>query len=468
MNSHLGPGSLLELLAPSVKSDPALRAAAQAVDEALAPLIRAVPKLLLWARLYGDETQLTPSMRRLTEYAGGLPPLSDAELELLAWQMHVDFWETEWPREKKMELVRTSTAWHRIKGTPAAVERALALYDVAATVDESGRGDKWAIYELQLDRAPQEGELADIARVAQIAAPQRCRLRRVYGGFDRRPIVLDVGPVLDVGFLDDDSGVWDDVTGIKQSFGGRSGIIVRPARPPYVAVLPCTTSVGHIRYLDKPLLDIWRLDNPTVKNGHFTGSAVASLRNETVTGPKYDWTGEWDHRRWNENDGNQAPRPIPRRHMLKYTRIWKSQFALDCSALDDTLQRPDHEFYTAVEGVQRLDRSRLDAGLEELQVREVDVDERVICKQGVIADGSSRKALTQGSRIQSGVIRREPTRTLLRAVTWRDLKSGILCMAAPYMLPGGTEWTGPWSHRAWNMRGRKHGILVKSSTLPDE
>lgn len=50
--------------------------------------------------------------------------LDDATIDELAYQMHVDFYSTSLPLEVKQQVVKNSLRWHRIKGTPAAVEEA--------------------------------------------------------------------------------------------------------------------------------------------------------------------------------------------------------------------------------------------------------------------------------------------------------------------------------------------------------
>jgi phage tail P2-like protein len=55
-----------------------------------------------------------------------LDELPEAVVDLLAWQYHVDFYESDLPLERKRNLVRSSIEAHRHKGTPYAVERVVA------------------------------------------------------------------------------------------------------------------------------------------------------------------------------------------------------------------------------------------------------------------------------------------------------------------------------------------------------
>lgn len=108
--------SLLELLPESVLRDPKLRAAAQALSTELAKLSAATREVL--------------HMPRLDELSGRI-------LDHLAEEMHVDFYEPlHLSDAQKRELIRNSFAWHRIKGTPAAVEQIANTVFAEAVVSE--------------------------------------------------------------------------------------------------------------------------------------------------------------------------------------------------------------------------------------------------------------------------------------------------------------------------------------------
>lgn len=59
-----------------------------------------------------DSILILPNLDRLPENI----------LDSLAWQYHVDFYDFNAVLEKKRALIRHAIAWHRIKGTPAAIE----------------------------------------------------------------------------------------------------------------------------------------------------------------------------------------------------------------------------------------------------------------------------------------------------------------------------------------------------------
>lgn len=140
---RIGSTPFLELLPDSIAGDPAIRAAADALDGLLVPSVKAIPSLLLYARLYGKEPDLLPPLRRLAEQAGGLRALEEPLLDLLAWQLHVDNYDIARTYAERLEMVKTAIAVHRKKGTPWAVETAVtaALGKVETTVTE------WYDYE---------------------------------------------------------------------------------------------------------------------------------------------------------------------------------------------------------------------------------------------------------------------------------------------------------------------------------
>lgn len=69
-----------------------------------------------------------------------LPRLNELPEEIideLAWQYHVDFYDYSANLEKKRSLVRQAIAWHKRKGTPAAVEEVCTAAFKTAKVFEN-------------------------------------------------------------------------------------------------------------------------------------------------------------------------------------------------------------------------------------------------------------------------------------------------------------------------------------------
>lgn len=106
-------------LPSSIKHDEQVLAAAKAIEERLREVNLKTDLLLLLPRL--DE-------------------LSEALVDELAWQYHVDFYDYKADIAKKRALVRNAIAWHRYKGTPAAVE------EVCSAVFQTAKVSEWFDY----------------------------------------------------------------------------------------------------------------------------------------------------------------------------------------------------------------------------------------------------------------------------------------------------------------------------------
>ena len=119
MSKELQSTSLLDILPQNLLADAQIYAAARALDDELQKITAATRNALLLPRL--DE-------------------LLEEVIDLLAWQWHVDFYEPSMSIETKCQLVRESIAWHRIKGTKAAVEK------MAQTVFKGGVVTEWFEY----------------------------------------------------------------------------------------------------------------------------------------------------------------------------------------------------------------------------------------------------------------------------------------------------------------------------------
>ena len=112
MSKDLQSTSLLDILPPNLLTDKQIYAAARALDDELQKITAATKEALLLPRL--DE-------------------LPEEVIDLLAWQWHVDFYEPVGMNiDTKRRLIKNSIAWHRIKGTPAAVEQVVsAAFDTS-------------------------------------------------------------------------------------------------------------------------------------------------------------------------------------------------------------------------------------------------------------------------------------------------------------------------------------------------
>lgn len=127
---RLGLTPFHELLAHSIAADPTMRAVADALDGALNAATRAIPHVLLYARLARDTGFVEPvpmlaPLTRLAEQSGGLAELPAELLDLLAWQLHVEGYEAAVNARAKCELISGSLVLHRRRGTPWAVRNGL-------------------------------------------------------------------------------------------------------------------------------------------------------------------------------------------------------------------------------------------------------------------------------------------------------------------------------------------------------
>ena len=366
---RLGNINFAEILPESIKHDPAVATAAEVLNRVLRKTTLAVPNLLLWARLDREGARLIPPLARLAEEAGGLKPHSTGVLELLAWQLHVDFRDVARDDRMLERFVLESIPWHRKKGTPWAVEKALALYGVQALCDESGRGEKWAVYELELALVPTTAELINIVRVAEMSAPKRSLLRRVHGEFDKRPLVFDERPAWDDGYWDDDSGVWDHEAGVKVSFGQTLGLLAEPYSAAQAAMARTEVRPGRIIYLDRPMWDVWAWDEPTIKSHGFVMAEVYSLRCRDLDSDVRCWTGRWDGKSWN------AEYDIRERRIHRRREVSKSQMVFGEAAWDDPLRKMDRRVRVVVDNPMRWDAGAWDRAREEAGIRELHIDE---------------------------------------------------------------------------------------------
>ena len=108
--------SMVDILPPNLKKDENVYAIAKVLDEEL--------------HLAADSTKEVIHIARMDE-------LPENVLDLLAWQFHVDRYEpVDLDIETKRNVIKESIALHRIKGTPKAVEMAVAAYFDHAKVRE--------------------------------------------------------------------------------------------------------------------------------------------------------------------------------------------------------------------------------------------------------------------------------------------------------------------------------------------
>lgn len=101
MSKTIYDAKWLNVIPPSISADPQVQAISAAVTPQLQEVSQSIRECIILARL--DELQ-------------------EEVVDLLAWQYHVDFYDSELSIDQKRNLVRTSIDAHRHKGTPYAVE----------------------------------------------------------------------------------------------------------------------------------------------------------------------------------------------------------------------------------------------------------------------------------------------------------------------------------------------------------
>lgn len=112
--------SLLDLIPSNLKEDPDLLAAAKTLDQQYLVTVNEVNKVII-----------LPNVDKITDHA---------LLDLLAWQTHLDFYDSTLPIEIKRELIKKAPSFHRKKGTPAAVE------ELITTLFDEGKVEEWFEY----------------------------------------------------------------------------------------------------------------------------------------------------------------------------------------------------------------------------------------------------------------------------------------------------------------------------------
>nr|DAL11065.1 MAG TPA_asm: tail protein [Caudoviricetes sp.] len=107
---------LQSIVPSSIGRDEQVKALCQAIDVKL--------------QRVAAETELVLLLPRLNA-------LPEEIIDELAWQYHVDFYDYSASLEKKRSLVRQAIAWHKRKGTPAAVEEVCTAVFKTAKVFEN-------------------------------------------------------------------------------------------------------------------------------------------------------------------------------------------------------------------------------------------------------------------------------------------------------------------------------------------
>lgn len=159
-----------------------------------------------------------------------LDELVEAEVDLLAWQFHVDFYEPiGMDLETKRRLVKESIAWHRLKGTPAGVEKILsAVFDESAVEEwfnyDEGDGLPYHFRVVVKDAIHGSESYKDIIRAIETVKNVRSVLDGIVFRFQLEDMVTvseDATPIFYPSFeMEDDYPLAHRLYGNGESYNG--------------------------------------------------------------------------------------------------------------------------------------------------------------------------------------------------------------------------------------------------------
>lgn len=181
------------------------------------------------------------------------------------------------------ELIAHALPWLFERGSPAAVLRALRwLGFTSARLEEEG-----AHLHIDLGRILAGGELEHLARLVRASIPAHIYFYRVYWRYDLRQLRLDMGPGLDAGLLDNDSGIWlpaGDGGPVKVSLGRPHGGLAPPTGASAEQRAWSRRRLLRPTRDDDMTLDAWRLDSQVGIDSH-----RGRRRQRAMPGPLYQW-----------------------------------------------------------------------------------------------------------------------------------------------------------------------------------
>jgi len=102
--------SILNIMPQNIARDPNVIMMAAAFDEELRSFVSQIPNVAIMKRLV---------LREIIDHA---------LLDMLAWQWHVDIYDTSWSTAMKQDAIFNSLDWHRRKGTTKVVEEVARWY----------------------------------------------------------------------------------------------------------------------------------------------------------------------------------------------------------------------------------------------------------------------------------------------------------------------------------------------------
>lgn len=98
--------SLLDVAPPNLTEDPECAALLQAMSSQFRRLAELTERVILLPNIDKQPSEI---------------------VDALAYHYHVDFYDASLPLETRRNLVKNHNEWHRVKGTPAAVEKLIRI-----------------------------------------------------------------------------------------------------------------------------------------------------------------------------------------------------------------------------------------------------------------------------------------------------------------------------------------------------
>jgi hypothetical protein len=190
-------------------------------------------------------------------------------------------------------LYKEGKHWQTVRGRLDAFQIIFEWLALDGEHERGTRGDmRWGLFQIGLDGEPERAKLLDLIGLANLSKGASSVLGRIYGGYDIRPMRLDIMP-LDGALLDDWSGVYLDGIAPKLSFGNQLGEEINFG----AAVAGGTDGViaGTARFEEGLVLDRSMLD------GEVLEPSVVAIQ-ASLSGEIIDFADEvqmpWPNARW--------------------------------------------------------------------------------------------------------------------------------------------------------------------------
>lgn len=161
MNNSIFDIDLTRTLPPVLKTDPKMQALSKIIAEELQENVRLIRNNIIYARI--DE-------------------LPEKLLDILAYDMHIDWYGYDYPIEVKRELIKTSVRVHKKLGTVYAVETALGALHPKAEVEEWFNYDGEPFYfriNIYIAYSRMVPEIKEIIRVINIYKRLTAHLEKI-------------------------------------------------------------------------------------------------------------------------------------------------------------------------------------------------------------------------------------------------------------------------------------------------